>query len=97
MDENAAPHPQLNKLAFWMATGSGKTLLMHAHIRQYQRHIKGRELNRILLLTPNEGLSEQHLREFEAAGIQAEIFNKDGRSLFVGPDGRDHRSLQTKG
>ena len=25
----------LNKLAFWMATGSGKTLLMHCHIRQY--------------------------------------------------------------
>ena len=84
LDEDADPRPQLNKLAFWMATGSGKTLLMHAHIRQYQRYIKGRELNRILLLTPNEGLSEQHLHEFEAAGIQAEIFNKDGRSLFVG-------------
>src|SRR5205823_3768113 len=25
----------LNKLAFLMATGSGKTLLMHCHIRQY--------------------------------------------------------------
>lgn len=84
LDENADPYPQLNKLAFWMATGSGKTLLMHAHIRQYQHYIKGRELNRILLLTPNEGLSQQHLHEFEAAGIQAEIFNKDGRSLFVG-------------
>ncbi|MFN0120334.1 MAG: hypothetical protein ACKV2V_07515 [Blastocatellia bacterium] len=24
--------PELNKLAFWMATGSGKTLLMHCHI-----------------------------------------------------------------
>ena len=24
----------LNKIAFWMATGSGKTLLMHCHIRQ---------------------------------------------------------------
>ena len=29
------PRSQLNKLAFWMATGSGKTLLMHAHILRY--------------------------------------------------------------
>ena len=87
-DEAAEAWQQLNKLAFWMATGSGKTLLMHANILQYQqvltRHGRRRELNRILLLTPNEGLSEQHLREFEAAGIDAELFNKDGRSLFSG-------------
>ena len=79
---------QLNKLAFWMATGSGKTLLMHAHVLQYRRllahHGRARDLNRILLLTPNEGLSRQHLREFEAAGIEAEIFRKEGRGLFTG-------------
>jgi hypothetical protein len=43
-----------------------------------------RDLNRIILLTPNEGLSQQHLREFETAGIEAELFNKDGRGLFAG-------------
>ena len=87
-DEAAEAWPQLNKLAFWMATGSGKTLLMHANILQYRhaltRHGRRRELNRILLLTPNEGLSQQHLREFEAAGIAAELFNKDGGRLFSG-------------
>ncbi len=87
-DESAEAWPQLNKLAYWMATGGGKTLLMHANILQYQhaltRHGRRRELNRILLLTPNEGLSQQHLREFEAAGIDAELFNKDGRGLFSG-------------
>ena len=87
-DESAEAWSQLNKLAFWMATGSGKTLLMHANILQYQhaltQHGRRRELNRILLLTPNEGLSQQHLREFEAAGIDAELFNKDGRGLFSG-------------
>ena len=87
-DETAEAWPQLNKLAFWMATGSGKTLLMHANILQYRhalsRHRRQRELNRIILLTPNEGLSQQHLREFEAAGIDAELFNKDGRGLFSG-------------
>ena len=87
-DEAAEAWPQLNKLAFWMATGSGKTLLMHANILQYQHaltlHGRRRELNRILLLTPNEGLSQQHLREFKASGIDAELFNKDGRGLFSG-------------
>jgi hypothetical protein len=88
LDESADAWPQLNKIAFWMATGSGKTLLMHAHILQYRRflemHGRARDLNRIILLTPNEGLSQQHLREFENAGIEAEIFDKDGRGLFAG-------------
>ncbi len=93
LDENNIHHfhhaltAQLNKLAYWSATGSGKTLLMHANILQYQhyleKHGRQRELNRIILLTPNEGLSQQHLREFEAAGIAAEPFNKDGRGLFA--------------
>lgn len=87
-DEGAEAWPQLNKLTFWMATGSGKTLLMHANILQFRHyldlHSRRRELNRVLLLTPNAGLSQQHLREFEAAGIDAEIFDKEGRGLFSG-------------
>ena len=78
----------LNKLALWCATGSGKTLLMHVNLRQYQHHLAqaGRrgELNRILLLTPNEGLSNQHLQELNAAGIEAELFDKNARGLFAG-------------
>lgn len=87
-DEQSEAWPQLNKLAYWSATGSGKTLLMHANILQYQfyleKHGRRRELNRIILLTPNEGLSQQHLSEFQVAGISAELFNKDGRGLFAG-------------
>lgn len=87
-DETVDAWPQLNKLAYWSATGSGKTLLMHANILQYRyylnKHGRSRDLNRIILLTPNEGLSQQHLHEFEAAGIEAELFNKDGRGLFAG-------------
>jgi Type III restriction enzyme, res subunit len=88
LDETAEPWPQLNKLAYLSATGSGKTLLMHANILQYrhtlEKHGRSREVNRILLLTPNEGLSQQHLREFETSGIDAELFDKDGRGLFTG-------------
>lgn len=71
----------LNKLAFWMATGSGKTLLMHAHLLLFQeflgRHDRHHALNRIVLLTPNEGLSRQHLDEFEVAGIAARPFDRN--------------------
>ncbi len=87
-DGSADAAEDLNKLAFWMATGGGKTLIMHANILQYRYYVeknrKHRELNRIILLTPNEGLSQQHLREFQASGIEAEIFNKDAGSLFTG-------------
>jgi len=88
LDGNGDSRTQLNKVAYWMATGAGKTLIMHINILQYQhyleKHGQRRDLNRIILLTPNEGLSLQHLAEFEAAGIQAELFDKDGRGLFAG-------------
>ncbi len=75
----------LRKLAFWCATGSGKTRLMHVNVLQYRHHLErhGGKLDRVVLLTPNEGLSRQHLRELRAAGLEAEIFRKDGRSVFT--------------
>lgn len=72
---------QLNKLSFWSATGSGKTLMMHANVLQYRHYLelhgKTKSLNRTILLTPNEGLSKQHVDEFAAAGLAGYIFNKD--------------------
>jgi len=88
LDEAGDAHTQLNKIAYWSATGSGKTLLMHVNIRQYQHYLtrvgRGDELNRTILLTPNEGLSRQHLGEFEASGITAELFDKNQSGMFAG-------------
>ena len=54
---------------------------MHVNILQYQhylnRHGRINELNRIIVLTPNEGLSLQHLEELHLSGIPARIFDKD--------------------
>jgi hypothetical protein len=79
---------ELNKLAFWNATGSGKTLLMHVNILQYKHYVKtfgGKDdFNKVLLVTPNEGLSTQHLKEFADSGLQAEIFSKKSGSAFSG-------------
>lgn len=80
----------LKKLAFWNATGSGKTLLMHINIKQYmhylKKHRKAHELNRIIVLTPNEGLTHQHLDEFKLSGISAAEFSKVAKnsSWFTG-------------
>ena len=71
----------LTKLAFWMATGSGKTLLMHLNYYQFRQYGKESPDN-ILLITPNEGLSEQHLRELELSGIPARRFDLNRGSLF---------------
>ena len=78
----------LRKVAFWSATGSGKTLIMHMNIKQYLHHLtkagRSNELNRILLVTPNEGLSKQHKDEFEISGIHSDVFSKQGATLFTG-------------
>ena len=70
----------INKLALWAATGSGKTILMHLNYYQIKHYIN--KYNKIfegtyILLTPNEGLSRQHLNEFQKANINASIYNKN--------------------
>lgn len=75
----------LRRLAFFMATGAGKTLLLHANLWQVQYYLGAgrrpdalvrradgrREYEGIYLVTPNEGLSRQHLEEFALSGIDA--------------------------
>jgi hypothetical protein len=75
----------LTKLAFWMATGSGKTLLMHFHYRQYLHYCREakRPLDNILLVTPDEGLSQQHLENMEAAGIPCARFSLTDSGLEI--------------
>ena len=75
----------LHTLAFQSATGSGKTLLMHAHILQYQHYLEraGKQLNNIVLVTPNEQMSVQHEREMRESGLRARLFSSEaGSDLF---------------
>ncbi|MDM1041684.1 MULTISPECIES: DEAD/DEAH box helicase family protein [Empedobacter] len=77
----------LNKLAFWNATGSGKTLLMHINIKQYlhyANHYNQHHQNKVLLITPNEGLTKQHLEEFKLSDIRANNFSKNDSGMFSG-------------
>ena len=75
----------LQKLAFWSATGSGKTLLMHVQVLQWLHHAaRARDLgwenappplDKIILLTPNERLSVQHRHEAHLSGLPARVLS----------------------
>lgn len=81
---------ELNKLAFWNATGSGKTLLLHVNIKQYLHYFQNGKHDvypdKIILLTPNEGLSRQHLDELKLSGFDfCHLFDKKaGNAVFKG-------------
>lgn len=81
----------LHTLAFQSATGSGKTLLLHANILQYRHYLKAykqlHKLNKIILVTPDEGLSRQHLHELRASNISARLFSDEqGTDIFSHDD-----------
>lgn len=77
--------PDLRRMAFFMATGSGKTLVMHANLWQVLHYLEqgarpdalvdrpdGRaEFDNVLLVTPTETLSRQHITELRASGVAA--------------------------
>lgn len=78
----------LNKLCLQNATGSGKTLLMHTNVRQFRHyareHHRIADYGQIILITPNERLSEQHLLECRDSSLEAERLSQDGGDLFSG-------------
>jgi hypothetical protein len=65
----------LRKLAFMMATGSGKTLLFHINYLQFLHYNGGKPLANILLITPGPDLSAQHLRELQASSLPCRLFD----------------------
>jgi len=77
----------LRTVAIQSATGSGKTLIMHAHILQYRRLARaaGNPPNNVILVTPNEQLSVQHERELRASGIPARLFSSEAGADLLAP------------
>jgi len=70
----------LKKLAYWMATGSGKTLIMHCNYWQAVKYFKN-DWENVILITPNEGLSRQHYESFTESGIDAKLYSGSEESL----------------
>jgi len=65
---------EFRKLAFWMATGSGKTLIMHINYWQILKYSKN-SWDNIILITPNENLSKQHYEELKLSGIPCKLYD----------------------
>ena len=65
---------ELKKVAFWMATGSGKTFIMHINYWQILKYSRNKWDN-IILITPNEGLSKQHYDEMSLSGIPCRMYD----------------------
>lgn len=82
---------ELNKLCLQNATGSGKTLLMHVNYRQFAhyaaQHGQAKRMTRTLLITPNEGLSEQHENEMRQSGIDVGRLVLDNNDMFTSQSG----------
>ena len=75
----------LRKLAFWMATGSGKTLIFHINYLQFMKYNEcpnAIKYDNILLITPSEGLSHQHMKEMQLSGIMSSIFQSKAGQYF---------------
>jgi Type III restriction enzyme, res subunit len=92
-EENAKVEPALHfrpfcgedltKIAFWMATGSGKTMVMHINLWQYLEHCpKAAYPDNVLLITPNEGLSRQHREELGKSDIRVRQLDSPATDLI---------------
>lgn len=79
----------VKKLAFWMATGSGKTLITHINYHQFFNY-KFFSPDNIILITPNAGLSKQHFEELQKSGIPCRLYEGglSGHGIF-----RDEREV----
>jgi hypothetical protein len=89
----------LRRMAFFMATGSGKTLLLHVNVLQVLHYLEAgkhpealvrrsdgrKEFDNILLITPGEGLSDQHLVELDDSGLDAGRFDRSATGGLFGP------------
>jgi len=67
----------MRNLAFWMATGSGKTIIMHINYLQFLRYNKGKykiDYENFILITPNAGLTNQHMEELRLSSIPCMYF-----------------------
>ncbi len=64
----------MRKLVYWSATGSGKTILMHINMLQMKKYVNFNYDN-FMLITPNEGLSYQHIQELDLSNIPNKKFD----------------------
>jgi len=82
----------LQIFAFWMATGAGKTHVLHACLALLEdsRSLGGRGFDRIVLIAPSESMSRQHAQELRRhTGNPVFVYPDDGDALQIAHLSRD--------
>ena len=83
-------YEELNKLCLQNATGSGKTLLMHCNVLQFQHYAKqfGQldDYSQVVLISPNERLSEQHLIDLADSGFNPSRLAQSAQQSLTSSD-----------
>jgi len=83
-------YEELNKLCLQNATGSGKTLLMHCNVLQFQHYAKRfaklDDYSQVILISPNERLSKQHLIELSDSGFSPSRLAQSAQQSLTSED-----------
>lgn len=66
---------EFSKLAYWMATGSGKTYLLHINYLQYRDYFGEESFDNAILIAPTESVAQQHIEELEMNGINSSMLS----------------------
>lgn len=64
---------QFNKLAYWMATGSGKTYVMHINLLQVKQYLDIEAYDNLIVIASTEQVSEQHRVELQENGFKSAV------------------------
>ena len=62
---------EFGKLAYWMATGSGKTFVLHINYLQYIQYFGTESFDNAILISPNHQVAEQNLKELQKSNINS--------------------------
>lgn len=76
-EENVLHLSEFSKLAYWMATGSGKTHIMHINMLQVVEYFDENQYDNMILIAPNEQIAYQHMDELGANGLPYESIDDD--------------------
>ncbi len=86
---NKFTRKDLSKLAYWLATGSGKTLIMHINYKQFlyynNKYENPLKIDNVILITPNEYMTDQHFGEFNKANINSVEFSANQNQSLLDP------------
>jgi hypothetical protein len=79
-DEDVLRMNDFSKLAYWMATGSGKTHIMHINMLQVKEYFPDGAYDNLVLIAPTEQVADQHRAGLRENGISCATMGESNRA-----------------